>query len=102
MKQRLTFCLLLLLLAFGWFACTLYDTYEHRLTEDQSVIDAWERGQRAEERGEYQKAKEEYYFVKRFATTITLKREAQGRYEAVSRILEESEAKQMKNERNPP
>ena len=91
MKQKLAVCLLLLLLVSAFSACTLYDTYVNDFTDDQVVVDAWERGKRAEERGEYQKAKEEYYFVKRFATTYSLQTRAQKRYEAVSRILEEAE-----------
>jgi len=55
------------------------------------VVDTWERGKRAEERAEYQKAKEEYYFVKRFATTYYLQVRAQEQFEAMSRILEEAE-----------
>ena len=89
MKQRLGTYLLLVFLVFGFYGCTLHDTFVKPFQDDQVVLDAWERGKRAEERGEYQRAKEEYYFVKRFATTYYLQVWAQERYEKMSRILEE-------------
>jgi len=90
MKQRLGTYLLLVFLVLGFYGCTLHDTFVKPFQDDQVVLDAWERGKRAEEKGEYQRAKEEYYFVKRFATTYHLKEKAQERYNAVSRILEET------------
>jgi hypothetical protein len=65
-----------------------------RARHNDVVLDAWARGQRAEERREYQKAKEEYYFVKRFATTYYLKEKAQERYDWVSHVIEERGEKQ--------
>jgi hypothetical protein len=89
MKKRLAIHMVLVFLVSGLFGCTLYETYTPLFQDDQAVVDAWERGKRAEERGEYEKAKEEYYFVKRFATTSALKTKAQERFEAMSRLLEE-------------
>jgi hypothetical protein len=89
MKNRLAIYALLVLFVSGFSGCTLCETYAPLVQDDPAVVDAWERGKRAEERGEYEKAKEEYYFVKRFATTSALKTEAQERYQAMSRVLEE-------------
>jgi hypothetical protein len=78
-----------LLLCFS--GCAIYPNFVERIRNNGVVVDAWERGKRAEQRAEYQKAKEEYYFVKRFATTYYLQVHAQEHFEAVSRILEEQE-----------
>jgi hypothetical protein len=88
MKKRLGIYLLSAFLIFGLSRCSLYDTFVKPFQNDQVVVDAWERGKRAEERGEYQRAKEEYYFVKRFATTYALQKEAQESYQAMSRLIE--------------
>ncbi|MBW2057875.1 MAG: hypothetical protein JRH07_07275 [Deltaproteobacteria bacterium] len=93
MKERFgTFVLLVVLLS--WLpGCAPCSTYLERVRNNEVVLDAWARGRRAEKRGEYRKAKEEFYFVKRFATTYYLQRKARRRYEAVSRILEQPEDK---------
>lgn len=89
MKERLAAYILLIFLGSGFFGCTLYPTFVERVRDNEVVVDAWARGKRAEKRREYEKAKQEYYFVKRFATTYYLQIKAQKRYEAMSRILEE-------------
>jgi hypothetical protein len=81
--------LLLALFLLGLFGCAIYPNFVEQLRNNGVVVDAWTRGKRAEKRGEYEKAKEEYYFVKRFATTYYLQMWAQERYEEVSRNLEE-------------
>ncbi len=75
-------CIVLLL-----SGCATYSTFMERIRDNDVVLDAWARGKMAEKKGEYQRAKEEYYFVKRFATTYYLKEKAQQRYEWVSHIL---------------
>ena len=91
MKKKLQICSILIFLACAFFGCALYETYAPLVTDDPLVVDAWKRGQRAEETGEYEKAKEEYYFVKRFATTLSLQAKAQARYDEMSRRLGEME-----------
>ncbi len=89
MKRSVGTYALLLFLVFGFSGCATYSHFMERVRDNEVVLDAWARGKRAEEKGDYQRAKEEYYFVKRFATTYYLKEEAQQRYEWVSRILED-------------
>jgi len=89
MKGRVGVYAFLIFLISGFLGCAIYPKYLERMRDNQVVVDAWERGKRAEERKEYEKAKEEYYFVKRFATTYYLQLKAQERYEAMSHILEE-------------
>jgi hypothetical protein len=88
MKKTFGIYLLSAFLIFGLSGCSLYDTFVKPFQNDPVVVDAWARGKRAEERGEYQRAKEEYYFVKRFATTLSLQKEAQRRYEVMSHLVE--------------
>lgn len=88
-KVSLTAVCVTLFLCFS--GCAIYPNFVERIRNNGVVVDAWERGKRAEERAEYQKAKEEYYFVKRFATTYYLQVRAQEQFEAMSRILEEEE-----------
>jgi len=89
MKKRLGIYLLLVCFVSGFFGCAIYPNYVERLRDNEVVVDAWERGKRAQKRKEYEIAKQEYYFVKRFATTYYLQVWAQERYEKMSRILEE-------------
>jgi len=88
-KVSLTAICVTLFLCFS--GCAIYPNFVERARDNRVVVDAWERGKRAEQRAEYYKAKEEYYFVKRFATTYYLRVRAQEHFEAVSRILEEHE-----------
>jgi len=90
MKRRVVTSVLLVFLFSGVFGCSIYPTYVERMRHNKVVVDAWARGKRAEKRREYERAKEEYYFVKRFATTYYLKVRAQQRYERVGGILEEA------------
>lgn len=90
MKEKLGAYTLLFFLVSGLFGCATYSTFVERLRNNEVIVDAWARGKRAEKRKEYEKAKEEYYFVKRFATTYYLQIVAQQRYEEMSHILEET------------
>ncbi len=76
-RRRAGICALLVFLVSGFFACATYSTYMERWRNNEVVLDAWARGKRAEERGKYQSAKEECYFVKRFATTFYLREESE-------------------------
>jgi hypothetical protein len=89
MTRKAGVYVLLALFLLGLWGCAIYPNFVEQLRNNGVVVDAWTRGKRAEERGEYEKAKEEYYFVKRFATTYYLQWRAQERYEEVSRKLEE-------------
>jgi hypothetical protein len=88
MKGRQGTSVLLIILISGVFGCAALATFTEGMRNNEVVLDAWARGQRAEARKDYERAKEEYYFVKRFATTYYLQTKAQERYEAMSRILE--------------
>jgi len=90
MNRRVVTSVLLVLLSSGVFGCSIYPTSVERMRDNEVVVDAWAMGKRGEKRKEYERAKEEYYFVKRFATTYYLKVRAQQRYERVSGILEEA------------
>ena len=81
-------CVLLALFLLGLWGCAIYPNFVEQLRDNGVVVDAWTRGKRAEDRGEYEEAKHEYYYVKRFATTYYLQWLAQQRYEKVSRKLE--------------
>ena len=91
MKSRVRIAAVWCALLLCFPGCAIYPNFVERVRDNGVVVDAWERGKRAEQRAEYHKAKEEYYFVKRFATTYYLRVRAQEHFEAVSRILEEHE-----------
>jgi len=90
MKGRTGTYALMICIVFLLSGCATYSTFMERIRHNDVVLDAWARGELAEKKREYQRAKEEYYFVKRFATTYYLKEKAQQRYEWVSRVLEET------------
>ena len=91
MRVSAGFYLLLAFFLLGLIGCAIYPNFVEQLRNNGVVVDAWTRGKRAEEGEQYEKAREEYYFVKRFATTYYLQWRAQERYEEVSRKLEETD-----------
>jgi hypothetical protein len=88
MKIKVAIVTLCIALGTCFSGCVFYPNFVERVRNNGVVVDAWARGRRAETRMDYQKAKEEYYFVKRFATTYSLQVKAQEHYEAMCRILE--------------
>jgi len=88
MKNKVAIVTMCIVLGTCFSGCAFYPNFVERVRNNGVVVDAWARGKRAEKRTEYQKAKEEYYFVKRFATTYYLQVKAQEHYEAMCRILE--------------
>ncbi len=65
MNVRFGLKILLICVVFGVSSCATYSTIMERAHHNDVALDAWARGQRAEERRDYQKAKERYDWVSR-------------------------------------
>ncbi|NIO06369.1 MAG: hypothetical protein GTN74_17710 [Proteobacteria bacterium] len=81
MKRTVGGYAILLSLVFGFSGCAANSRFIKRVRHNEVVLGVWARGKRAEEKGNYQRAKEKHYVVKRFATTYYLKEAAPQRNE---------------------